>query len=636
MLLSTVLLSFVTAALAAPLSEQQLDDFYTRLVRWNGCSAGQKAAIKAGWESIWPIQQYYLDNNVDFNSAAAMEYFGPPANIQSYQARIQEAIKQHATIQPGWTDWFAWRLHVRCDDPRGVCDLCGNKGPWAYTTQQDEQSGLARINFCPRYFNSPSIQDQIAHGKSADTNTKANMDTYAFSQGWVWYHELMHIDWATKGTNWETHVTDIKFVMKDDEGTSMVYPATGPMNNKILARNSKMPGFHTSRNADSFTSFALSRYVESQIGVYPHLPYAPFRKIRPTGLTEANGGQDFDIQSDGTVYYNASSPDTAQVSSTCFVDDETSGDSVEIDKFLTEDQYPADYRSQWEQWVADLGGSTGDSDSKPNDFQPLPKDKQPSCSGTNLNANFPSSWATTDGRASAGQLLYNMRDQACQGKCENIKGLPGNSGNPSPQGYFAAARQSDTGCEYAVKIAADKELYFYVTNDGQNCYDATERMINTCINDRKNDAGWINGPNYGEFYQVGVRALNGAGSHHGGFPDDKNNHLGYRQVACQRTDNGKSDLWYGFRVEITDWDDGNYGRTIRDHAKKCGLLSKWKYEDEPSFAFADGRKADKYASWRLPLLIGDRCGEKAIEAALGLQSGSVTCKRGEWTEVAMF
>lgn len=450
-------------------------------------------------------------------------------------------------------------------------------------------------------------------------------------------HELMHIDWATKATTGTTHVTDIRFSMRDVDGKKKPYPATGPLNNKILARNSQTPGFWTSRNADSYTSFALSRYVQSQIGgIYPHLPLAPFQTITPSGLTEAHGGQNFDIQNDGTVYYNASSPDTAQVGDSCFVDDEGSGDTTEIDKFSTGDQYPSDYKSQWEQWVGDLGGSAGSSGGSSKDFQPLPSDKQPSCSGTNLNANFPSSWVTTDGHASAGELLYRMRDQACQGKCENIQGLPGNSGNPSPQGYFAAARQSDTGCEYAVKIAADKELYFYVTNDGSNCYDATEKMINTCINDKKNDAGWINGPNYGEFYQVGVRALNGDGSRHGSFPGDKNNHLGYRQVACQRTDNGKSDLWYGFRVEVTDWDDGDYGRTIRDHAKKCGLLSQWKYEDEPSFAFSDGRKADKYASWRLPLLIGDRCGEKAIEAALGLQSGSVSCKRGEWNEVSMF
>lgn len=456
------------------------------------------------------------------------------------------------------------------------------------------------------------------------------------SLGHVWYHELLHIDWATKATNSDNHVTDIKFVMKDTNNNKKNIPATGPLNNKILARNGKHVGYWTSRNADSLTLYALSRYVQTKIGgIYPHLPLAPQIKISPNGLKDAQGSDNIEMKDDGTVLYNSSAPIVSQVAEACFVDDEGAGASTEIDTFTKEDKYSSDYKDQWSQWIKELGG--GDSSSSGSgDFKPLPSGQQPTCSGTGLNANFPSSWVTTDGQASASELLYRMRDQACQGKCESIQGVPGNSGNPSAEGYFAAARQGDTGCEYTVKIAADKELYMYVTNSGQNCYDATWSMVNTCINSKKNDAGWINGPNYGEFYQVGVRDQNGSGAKHAKFPDGNKNHLGYRQVACQRTDNGKSDLWYGFKVEVTNWDDGNYGRSIRDRAKKCGLESQWKFEEEKDFAFKDGVKAEKYASWRLPLLIGDRCGEKAIEGALGLKEGSVTCKRGEWNEVTMF
>ncbi|KAI2626440.1 hypothetical protein GGR54DRAFT_590978 [Hypoxylon sp. NC1633] len=636
MLLPTFLLSLAASSLAAaaPLTDQQLDDFYTRLVYWDKCSYVQQAAIKSGWESIWPVQQYFVDNDIDFNSAAALEYLGPAALTGSHQARMRQAIKAHATVQPGWTDWFAKKLHVRCDDPSKFCDKCGNTGPWAYTSQKDSKSGLARINFCPRYFNAPDLGDQISHFKSADPEDKADMENYCFSKGHVWYHELMHIDWASgaDGT-WDSHVTDIKFTMKDTNGKKKPFPATGPLNNKILARNAANVGTWTSQNADSYTIFALSTYVQSQIGIYPHLPLAPLKQINPRYLVGAKGGEEIEIKSDGTANWDASAPIKTQVSDSCFVSDETNGVWTDIDKFSTEDQYPQSYKDQWKQWLSDAGGST---DPGKGDFKPLPSDKQPSCSGSNLNANFPYSWVMLDGQAAARDILYRMRDQACQGKCQNIQGVPGNSGNPSPDGFFAAARQGDKGCEYAVKIAANKELYFYATNDGQNCYDATAKMIDTCISNNKKDAGWINGPNYGEFYQVGVRDMNGDGMHHGKFPDGNKAHLGYRQVACQRTDNGKSDVWYGFKVVLTNWDDGNYGRTIRDHAKKCGVETEWKYEDETQFSFSDGVKGEKYASWRLPLIIGKRCGEKAIEEALGLQEGSVTCNRGQWSEVAMF
>lgn len=62
--------------------------------------------------------------------------------------------------------------------------------------------------------------------------------------------------------------------------------------------------------------------------------------------------------------------------------------------------------------------------------------------------------------------------------------------------------------------------------------------------------------------------MNGDGSHHDPFPDT-NDHLGYRQVACAQV--SRSLLWDIFQVQISDWDDGEYGRTIRDGIGKCGL-----------------------------------------------------------------
>lgn len=125
---------------------------------------------------------------------------------------------------------------------------------------------------------------------------------------------------------------------------------------------------------------------------------------------------------------------------------------------------------------------------------PIPAGQQASC-GADLNPNFPKFWVLLDGYHSAGEILFRMRDQACQGLCQNIQGVPGS--------LIQAKKQGGNGCEYAVKIAAKKELYLYATGSGQNCYTATEIAINQCAATK--DAGWVNGPNFGEFYQVGVR-----------------------------------------------------------------------------------------------------------------------------------
>lgn len=144
-------------------------------------------------------------------------------------------------------------------------------------------------------------------------------------------------------------------------------------------------------------------------------------------------------------------------------------------------------------------------------------DRAPECDGKN-RPFLPNEWLLSDGRQSMTTLLYRMRDQACQGKCETIEGVPG---------QFAAATKDGKSCEYAVKVTNELEMYMYVSQDGQNCYDATAKIEASCKNGQ---SGWINGPNPNEFYQQGVRLLNDKGAKH--QPFDNNNHLGYNQMRC--------------------------------------------------------------------------------------------------------
>jgi hypothetical protein len=125
---------------------------------------------------------------------------------------------------------------------------------------------------------------------------------------------------------------------------------------------------------------------------------------------------------------------------------------------------------------------------------PLPPNKEASC-GANLGLNFPPTFQLSDKKAAVAEIFYRMRDQACQGLCASVAGVPSD--------LTAAQRQGDNGCEFAVKLSATKEAYFYATGSGQNCYDATQRMIDSCMVDKNDgkpihEASWINGPNYGE------------------------------------------------------------------------------------------------------------------------------------------
>jgi len=201
-----------------------------------------------------------------------------------------------------------------------------------------------------------------------------------------------------------------------------------------------------------------------------------------------------------------------------------------------------------------------------------------------------------------------------------------------------------------VRIARDKELYYYTTNDGQACYDATAKLIDT--HGKTKDGAWIGYGNLGpgrdgELYQIGIRPLNEWGpgaTEHEPFDEANGEHLGYMHIACRRTDTALQ-WWYDFSVKISNWDDGNYGKSIKEEADRCEKAlgtDHWKYEAERedrdgAHTFVDGSKSDHWASWRLAMTIPERCGEKAVEKVLGLKEGTFKCPASkEYHEVDMF
>ena len=133
--------------------------------------------------------------------------------------------------------------------------------------------------------------------------------------------------------------------------------------------------------------------------------------------------------------------------------------------------------------------------STPSGPKTIPKDQRAGC-GKELGWNFPREVQLTDKKVPMTDLWVRMREQVCKGVCDKIPGVPDD--------VVAAERLGENGCEYAVKLSVGREAYFYSTGSGQNCYDATELMINQCMTLKKDshsisEAAWVNGPNYGKW-----------------------------------------------------------------------------------------------------------------------------------------
>lgn len=162
----------------------------------------------------------------------------------------------------------------------------------AYTTNNDPKYGTARINLCPLYFITDTLDTVMENAKTDNPVEKyANLATYSENQGRVWFHELSHIDWAS-GAYWTSngiaHVTYVLMYADFRDGTKNWMKAYRPQGTKALARWQHNAGQWIQRNSDSLTLFALAKYVQKTLGnIYPHLPLAP----RPP--TRVGDGVDF-------------------------------------------------------------------------------------------------------------------------------------------------------------------------------------------------------------------------------------------------------------------------------------------------------------------------------------------------------
>ncbi|KAL6876786.1 glycoside hydrolase family 18 protein [Trichoderma novae-zelandiae] len=349
----------------------------TALKGFKGCQAKygfNPRQITSGWQQSWKIMNnIYREANagINWNEASAVEYLGPPAMNQEWQAGMTKLYKKLGTIQPGWLvpPALSWRIAVRCDDWKGLCP-CGTESPTiAYTVNKDPTYGGASINFCPRYFNLPTLDTVMKNAdKTKDMDVWADMTNYFRNQGSIWIHELMHIDWVALANEYgdNPHPTDMKltFHNKDDKDFNAV--AYGPYWAKALSRFKPFidgVGTYSNRNADNLSIYALARYVQKALkNVYPHLPLAP----RPPDLVDPL----LDLPGYLTLYSNGTAElpadttllDQVEWSLTQGVcamgDDLEDGEGADSFASVTDGaqvlrptDFPADYLSSWSSWA---------------------------------------------------------------------------------------------------------------------------------------------------------------------------------------------------------------------------------------------------------------------------------------------
>ncbi|KAI9765763.1 MAG: hypothetical protein M1840_007197 [Geoglossum simile] len=310
-------------------------DFFTRLIDYIGCNTGQTITIRNAFIDSWQVMNVVRDSNIDWNSAAAMEYLGPPGYNQARRGNIQDIIHNLGTItgDPPINTDLDWKIRVRCDDWKRICS--GSEYD-AYTTNTTPNP---TINFCGPYCDNWSLKRAINAGMMAtDPRYKYDMRNYERTTGYTLIHELLHVFFVTEPPGlWATLA-------------------------KILARyrpSSRVPddlGNVIMSSAENLGLYALAVYVQQKMGAYPHLPLVNSRPSQRPWFTDLNPY--FLINGTGGVVANPSAPDdTASGDNT--PDDNTSGDQeLVISDFIDDSELPQDYLAAWKAWSQDGVGLT--------------------------------------------------------------------------------------------------------------------------------------------------------------------------------------------------------------------------------------------------------------------------------------
>ncbi|KAL8675303.1 MAG: hypothetical protein Q9224_007474, partial [Gallowayella concinna] len=215
---------------------------------------------------------------------------------------------------------------------------------YAYTTNKDADSGLARINFCPSYFEPrTSTLPKIIKFMKKETlkSFKFDIDQYWASQAHIWIHELLHIDWVSQAMSYGSneHITDMKIDFA--QGKKMKETkAYGGRFTKILARFPRNTGRYVMKNADNLALYALAHYVQGQIDGYP---------LYPLVNDEASDDPHLFTTKDGKVQLNIESSEIATLPEAgakwCDDDEDqpNEGTAVKVDAFAPDSAYPLEY-----------------------------------------------------------------------------------------------------------------------------------------------------------------------------------------------------------------------------------------------------------------------------------------------------
>ncbi|KAF2689520.1 hypothetical protein K458DRAFT_358342 [Lentithecium fluviatile CBS 122367] len=295
--------TLIAHALAAPqgfIDEDKKDsnlDYAAALTGGEGCGDKELKAIREGFDEMNKIFQAAL--NPDFTREAEVEFFGPPDRISNYTAMIEGNLRRAA--QYGNREGNATKnpdIHVRCDDPNGMCDEGDKKKGKHYVYNIGNEP---HINFCNKYFDMDPLDDKVDEEADED-QTKNDLLNY-YNRATAWARMVMHFSGVGTAvvvqavantqpnatSEWSLNFSEGPMNTSVLAGVKDAHPETNGPNNirilkhafgvtraKLLATLSTQTAYDAANNAENYALYAQARYVMQKKNFYPNMPIMNF------------------------------------------------------------------------------------------------------------------------------------------------------------------------------------------------------------------------------------------------------------------------------------------------------------------------------------------------------------------------
>lgn len=283
-------------------------NFATALTGGEGCDDDDLEAIRLGFADMATLFQAALP--FQSTEQPAIEFFGNSIFAQNFTELIEGNLRRAAnyakvsgTEGPANTD-----IHVRCDDPLGVCRY-GNRREGNHAAYNIGNE--PHINFCGDYFRLDGLKRRV--DKKAENQVERERLMGYYNRGTLWARMVMHNcdigkavvvravpggpnstrEWTLSRTEGAMNTTVLAGVLNERPDTggpndiqTLKY-AYGATRAKLVAVLSTQMPYDASNNAENYALYAQARYILREKGFYPNVPIMDFPN-EATVLTNDN------------------------------------------------------------------------------------------------------------------------------------------------------------------------------------------------------------------------------------------------------------------------------------------------------------------------------------------------------------